>query len=124
MKNLLGLTLITFLLGACGQSSTGMTIIDADELVSLQGEGVQVIDVRTVAEVESGKIPGAMNVVFSDGFADKMKSFDKEEPVILYCQSGGRSTMASTQLVNAGFKNVYNYSGSYSDWLAQKRPIE
>ncbi len=124
MKNVLGLTLITFLLGACGQSSTGMTIIGADELVELQGEGVPVIDVRTIAEVESGKIPGAMNIVFSDGFAESMKDFDKQKPVILYCQSGGRSTMASSKLVKAGFKKVYNYSGSYSDWLAKKRPIE
>ncbi len=124
MKNVLGLTLITFLLGACGQSSPELTIIGADELLALQRDGVPVIDVRTVAEVESGKIPGAMNIVFSDGFAESMKEFDKKKPVILYCQSGGRSTMASTQLVNAGFINVYNYSGSYSDWLAKKRPIE
>ena len=101
-----------------------MKIISAADLVRLQGEGARVIDVRTIGEVAEGKIPGAEHVQLSEDFVQDMKNYAKEEPIVLYCRSGGRSSQAASMLKEAGFTNLYNYSGGIVDWQASGNKTE
>ena len=36
--------------------------------------------------------------------------------VVVYCQSGGRSSVATAALIAAGYRNVENYLGSFGEW--------
>lgn len=112
------------LISSCGQAQVNVQIIGADELVELKDSGALLIDVRSSAELKKGKIPGAIHVPITNSFAESMNEYDKNEPVILYCHSGVRSTNAARQLSAAGYKKIYNYTGSYLDWTRSGRSVE
>lgn len=74
---------------------------------------VQLIDVRTPGEFQSGAIKGAKNAnLFNQNqFKAVVEKFDKEKPIYLYCQSGNRTRSASSLLVKMGFTDIYDLRG-------------
>jgi len=83
------------------------------------------LDVRTAAEYDKGCITGAYNLDW-DGkdFKEEVKSFDKSEPIFVYCKSGGRSEEAAEYLSKNGFKKVYNLKGGMRAWENSGKDIE
>src|SRR5688572_7208471 len=86
--------------------------IDAVELSRwlAQNQPMRVYDVRSQAEVAQGLIPGArwlplhlipMEMQRLDGEADG-------QPLVFYCQTGGRSIQACLYLTRLGVGPVYN----------------
>ncbi|WP_083917444.1 rhodanese-like domain-containing protein [Leeia oryzae] len=70
------------------------------------------IDVRSQGEFESGHIEGAISIPL-DNISQKIGSVvtDKNTPVIVYCQSGMRSSVARQALASAGYQQVVNGGG-------------
>jgi rhodanese-related sulfurtransferase len=84
-----------------------------------------ILDVRTKAEVDQGIISGAVNIdVLQDDFVNKIAELDKNQPVVLYCKVGGRSSKAAEIMVDKGFKYVYNLEGGYDLWKESGYPVE
>ncbi len=76
-----------------------------------------IIDVRNPGEVASGLIPGALNIPVQE-IPHRIAEISKmEEPIVLYCQSGGRSSMALMILQSAGLKKEMYNGGGYRDML-------
>lgn len=77
-----------------------------------------ILDVRTEAEVEEGKIPGAKNIDIYKGqeFLDEVETLDKSKNYYIYCRSGGRSAQAAAIMDQKGFENTYNLLGGFSEW--------
>jgi len=75
--------------------------------------GALVIDVRTPAEFSSGHLPGAINLPL-DGIEASLprRVQDKNQVLLLHCQSGMRSGVAVKKLKGLGYTNAYNL-GSY-----------
>ena len=44
------------------------------------------------------------------------KRFDKSIPLIIYCEGGGRSAMAASNLRKNGFKTIYDLEGGYESY--------
>lgn len=85
--------------------------------------GGAILDVRTEAETVDGMIAGAHNIdVLSRGFEQRAEVFDKNEPLHVYCKSGGRSAKAMKLLNEAGFTEVYNMDGGFDAWVAAGKP--
>lgn len=72
---------------------------------SLQTGG-QLIDVRTPQEFADGHIENAINLSLQDIQAGTMPAVAKDKPVYLYCQSGNRSSQATTKLKSMGYTNI------------------
>lgn len=73
--------------------------------------GATVIDVRTAEEYDEVRYPGAINIPV-DSLARKLGSVGpKDKPVIVYCESGGRSSVAAAILKANGFTDVTNAGG-------------
>jgi rhodanese-related sulfurtransferase len=81
------------------------------------------IDVRTTSEYASGHIPHAVNIPL-DQLARRLEEVPRSRPVVVVCQSGGRSQTASDILAKAGFQKVYNLQGGTSSWMIGMRPME
>lgn len=83
---------------------------------------VQWVDVRTAREYAAGHIDDAINIDFLDTatFKDKVEDLDKEKPVYLYCQVGGRSKQAAELLKDMGFTSIFEYSGGYGEWSKER----
>jgi len=79
---------------------------------------VQLVDVRTPVEYESGHLENAINInVNSENFAESMKvSTDTEQTLFIYCRSGRRSGRASEILKEMGYKEIYDLRGGYNAW--------
>lgn len=89
-------------------------------------KGFFLIDVRTPEEHATGVIPGTdLNIDYRE-----IKSRHKEigatmdHHIVVYCQSGKRSTIAAETLADLGYKYVYNVRGSMNAWLAAGFPIQ
>lgn len=90
--------------------------VDTAKIQELQGQGVRIVDVRSPGEYEGGHIPGAVNEPI-DSFAQTSASWDKTEPVIIYCQSGNRSQMAIDQLKQSGYQGtIYHLANGIMEW--------
>lgn len=123
MKNYLTIliTIVALGLSSCSnaQKEDGVKDITVTEFRNLDFE-YQLVDVRTPDEYMSGAIEGAKNInYFSAEFLAGINELDKEKPVVLYCRSGRRSAKAGENLIQAGFKEVYNVKGGYLEYAKQ-----
>lgn len=92
--------------------------ITAAEFKSLLAEkNGLLIDVRTPEEFQAGHIEGAENIdYYGDDFDAAINELDKNQPVFVYCKSGGRSGKTKKILTDKGFTEVYNLIGGYGNW--------
>ena len=100
-------------------SSGKMMLLDNAQFNQKLAElpSAQLVDVRTPEEVAAGAIPSAINMdFFSNEFESKIKTLDKNRPVLVYCKSGGRSGKTAKRLNKMGFKEVYDLKGGFSSW--------
>lgn len=67
------------------------------------------IDVREEFEHAQHNI-GGINIPLSE-FEQRINEIPQDVPVVLYCRSGGRSSMAAQALLQAGWSTVYNLAG-------------
>ncbi len=123
MRNLFILLLLVITTSCTSQNSGQVQSIDIERVkAEVIGKDVQWVDVRTPGEFNVGHIDDAINIDVSnrDMFAKKFEKLDKEKPLYIYCQMGGRSKKAAKQLKDMGFKSIFDYSGGYGEWSRQQ----
>jgi rhodanese-related sulfurtransferase len=88
-----------------------------------QGE-MLIIDVREPVEFAGGHIENAQNMPVGK-FKEQMANLEKykTKDILVVCQSGTRSSSASSMLVNAGFEKIFNLDGGMQSWEDHKFPI-
>ena len=74
-----------------------------------------VLDVRSSTEWSEGHIPGAVNVPLAE-LTLRMAELRERQPIVTYCQSGARSTVAASVLRAAGIVDVSNAEGGFDEW--------
>lgn len=90
--------------------------------ISNQGD-IQLVDIRTPGEFNSGHIEGAVNIDwYGKDFFDKINELDKNKPLYIYCRSGNRSASAASRLSRQGF-DVYDLGGGIIHWERNRQPI-
>lgn len=94
---------------------------EAQELIK-QREDLLVIDVRTARERKRAAIAGSIHVPMQDIFQNKT-SLKNDQPLLLYCAVGGRSSAAAYWLQKKGFTEIYNLVGGISEWQKQGLPV-
>lgn len=94
-------------------------------------ENFVLIDVRESAEFEHGHIPTAHLVPRGIIEAAADTSYPKhyaplsgarDQQVVVYCATSGRSAMAAAVLQMMGFKKVLNMAGGFAGWDAAGLP--
>jgi rhodanese-related sulfurtransferase len=80
-----------------------------------------VLDVRELSEYTSGHLPGAFNIprgVLEFKIGSHPDFQDKQDAhIIIYCQSGGRSALATEVLNKMGFTNTVSMAGGFKAWV-------
>jgi hydroxyacylglutathione hydrolase len=77
---------------------------------------IQFVDVRRAAEHECGHAPQTVNIPL-DKLPKEIDRLDPDKPTYVICQSGYRSSLGTSILENAGFKEIYNVSGGTKAWM-------
>lgn len=100
------------------------TVSVNDFKAAIDKGGVQILDVRTAAEFRSGYLQNALQADWTnkDEFNKRILSLDKNIPIYIYCQSGGRSASAQYYLLQQGYK-VINMEGGMSNWKMNGLPV-
>lgn len=125
---LVALCVFTITITSCKKQQEGgkITAVTPKEMQTLlKLDNVQLIDVRTPEEYNTGFIANAQNIdYFSPTFDEDIKKLDNEKPVIVYCKSGARSAKSSKKLLEAGFVTIYNLDGGITDWKQEGLEIK
>lgn len=83
-----------------------------------------ILDVRTDKEWAAGHLRNAVHIDwFAADFAAQVAKLDKNKPVLVYCEAGGRSAKAQRKLTGLGFKRVVNLNGGFKTWKAQGNAV-
>lgn len=102
-------------------SSAAYSSISVAEAKALLAQGAIPLDVRTVAEHNSGKIKKAVNIdVMQPTFAQDVAALDTNKSYLVYCRSGRRSQQACRIMGKQGFDQVHNLKGGMTSWNASR----
>jgi len=85
--------------------------IAAEDARSMIRSGAILVDVREINELrDSGRLQSALHMPMSS-FARQARSLPSDRPIILYCRTGRRSSIAGDILRAMGFEQVHNLGG-------------
>lgn len=80
-------------------------------------DGAIILDIRTPAEYNSGRIEGSQNIDFyAADFRANLAQLDKDQPYKIYCNSGNRSATALQIMEDMGFTDVVELRGGIQAW--------
>lgn len=110
---------------------TNISVQDAHDQAS---QGATLIDVRSTREFNAGHPAGAVNVPLMEPDEDTgqmtpnpdfvrviQANFPADRPLILSCQSGGRSLRAGRMLESFGYGDVANVLGGF---MGKRDPVD
>jgi len=127
-----GLLLLVIALSACAEPPYNN--LDNKQLRIMLEQNTPVYDIRRPDEwLQTGVIQGSQLLTFVDANgrvkADFLARFtaavDKDDPVILICRTGSRtSTLARHLVEKMGFTQVYNVRNGITRWISDGQPIK
>lgn len=81
------------------------------------------LDVRTQEEYDVSHLSEAHQIDPDSRAADVLRLIGNEQPVVVYCSVGYRSSQLAKRLKKAGFENVVNLEGSIFAWASEDRKL-
>ncbi|HIC30285.1 MAG TPA: rhodanese-like domain-containing protein [Flavobacteriaceae bacterium] len=120
------LLLMTIIVSCKTDANEEIKVVSQEEMQTyINMDDVQLIDVRTPKEYNAGHIATAQNINFlSPTFEQDILKLDKNKPVLVYCQMGGRSAKCAEKMKALGFTKILDYKDGYSKWKSLELPIE
>ncbi|QPK64258.1 rhodanese-like domain-containing protein [Methylomonas sp. LL1] len=86
-----------------------------------------VLDVREPAEFAAGHLPGAVNIPrgLLEFKIDSHPDFQAKQnaDIVVYCQTGGRSALATLALNQLGYEKAVSMAGGFKTWAESGLPL-
>ena len=97
----------------------------AGALQLINHKNALILDVREEKEFNTGHILNAMLIPLGK-FRERIGELERyrEQPIVVVCRSGQRSTAACVLLGKQGFSLVYNLAGGMLAWQKANLPLE
>lgn len=114
------------------EANARITTLSLEEAkAKLDQPGVRFVDIRDVRELQrEGQIPGAIHAPrgMLEFWVDPESPYYKPElgqdqDLVLYCQSGWRSALATATLVDMGVERIAHVDGGFAAWKASGNPV-
>lgn len=97
-----------------------ITEVNVDKAKQLLAEGgITLLDVREESEYAAGHIDKAILLprgVLEFKIGTVAELADKAKPVMIYCRTGGRASMAAVTMKTLGYSNVVSIAGGFEAW--------
>jgi rhodanese-related sulfurtransferase len=81
-----------------------------------------ILDVRSVKEWEAGHIEGSM-IIPLNRLEQRIAEVPRDADLVVHCQGGYRSSIATSILQKHGYTNVLDMVGGYKAWVQSKLPV-
>ena len=113
------------LLAGCSSSNEAIKKVDPVEFSEVISQpDVIILDARTPEEFNAGHIANAINInLEGSDFSSEVSKLEKNATVAVYCRSGNRSGVATEQMAELGFTDMYDMQGGIVDWEAAGGPV-
>ena len=102
--------------------TTTTSEVEPERAAELLEAGAELIDVRRPYEWDAGRIEGARHLELNQ-LADEAESIPRERPVIFYCRTGSRSSLAAAAFGESGWE-AYNLEGGIEAWAKSGRGLD
>lgn len=104
-------------------------IVSQDELIEMARKSstsdMLILDVRSPEEFAEGHIKNAVNISHGEMSRNFMTILEfQDKPVVVYCRSGRRASIAETILRDKGFTKVMHLEGDMNEWVDAELPVE
>ena len=106
-------------------ASAAMQNISATDIqkITKQRPDTYLLDVRTLGEYTQKRIKGA-HLIPIDQVEKRINEIPKNRPIIVYCETGVRSSLVGRYLDRLGYQDVSNLSQGIMGWQLRGYPIE
>jgi len=94
-----------------------ITVLEFAELRDREPGGITVLDVREPGEVAGGGIEGSVHIPVGT-LSARLGELDRGKLLVVHCKGGYRSSIATSILRRAGFRNIANLTGGFEAWKA------
>lgn len=88
-----------------------------------EGRPPVLLDVREPAEYEVSHLPGARLATDVRKALEALSGVERDQPIVVYCSVGYRSSALAEDLAAAGYTAVANLEGSIFAWANSGRPV-
>ncbi len=85
------------------------------ELLEAEKGRIAVLDVREPGEVEAGVMENSVRIPLGQ-LAARTGELDREKLLVVHCKGGYRSSIATSILRRAGFRDIANLTGGFDAW--------
>jgi len=87
------------------------------ELLEQEKDRIAVLDVRERGEVEAAAMETSVRIPLGQ-LQDRTKELDRHKLLVVHCKGGYRSSIATSILRRAGFRDIANLTGGFDAWQA------
>ena len=94
-----------------------LTVQELAELID--NENVGILDVRESGEVAAAAIDGSTRIPLGQ-LANRVDELNRDRLLVVHCKGGYRSSIATSILRRAGFRDIANLTGGFDAWQAMK----
>jgi rhodanese-related sulfurtransferase len=110
-----------------GQAIRAVPRITIDELrVLMEEKAVVVLDVREPAAFEKGRIPGAINIDYTQVLKQADRFAGEKRTIVAYCACANEMTAAraAVDLAAKGIPGAKALKGGWDGWVASGEAVE
>lgn len=100
--------------------------VSTEQVQSLAGAGAQLLEVLPQSAFDREHLPDAINIPLPSLTKARAGQLDRARPVVVYCYDTecDLSARGAALLEAYGFADVYDYTGSKTEWLGMGLPAE
>jgi glyoxylase-like metal-dependent hydrolase (beta-lactamase superfamily II) len=98
-----------------------ISVQDFVELRDQEPERIAVLDVREPGELAGGVIENSLCIPLGK-LATRLSELDRDKLLVVHCKGGYRSSIATSILRRAGFRDIANLTGGFDAWKTAGLP--
>jgi rhodanese-related sulfurtransferase len=97
-----------------------ITVEEFEELQKQEGDHIVVLDVREPGEVATAAMDGSVRIPLGQ-LAARTGELNADKLTVVHCKGGYRSSIATSILRRAGFRDVANLTGGFDAWATMQQ---
>jgi rhodanese-related sulfurtransferase len=120
-------SLVLAIVGLGAQAMRAVPRVTIDELKALMAQrSVVILDVRTPDEFARGRIPGAININYTEVFKEAGRFAGEKRTIVAYCACANEMTAAraAVDLAQRNVPGAKALKGGWAEWLERGEPVE
>jgi hydroxyacylglutathione hydrolase len=92
-----------------------ISVQEFSELLEKEKGQIAVLDVREPGEVEAGAIENSVRIPLGQ-LSSRTAELDRSKLIVVHCKGGYRSSIATSILRRAGYRDIANLTGGFDAW--------